>query len=66
MIYILSFAAKFDFQGEFIVMAEDRKCGHEACTCMAAGDEKYCSDHCRDVVDQDIIEIKCDCGHPGC
>lgn len=47
-------------------MADDNKCKHEACVCAASGDEEYCSDHCRDAVDQDMIEIKCDCGHPCC
>jgi len=47
-------------------MADDNKCAHEICDCAAKADSKYCSDHCRDADDQDIVEIKCDCGHPGC
>lgn len=47
-------------------MPDNDKCTHDACSCMVIGDAKYCSDHCRDAVDQDIIEIACDCGHPGC
>jgi hypothetical protein len=30
------------------------------------GDAEYCSDHCEDAADQDLTEINCDCGHPGC
>jgi len=30
------------------------------------GDEKYCSDHCREATEQEIAEIACDCGDPGC
>lgn len=47
-------------------MAEDNECKHDACGCMATGESEYCSDHCRDADEQDIIEIACDCGHPGC
>ncbi len=44
----------------------DGTCKHEPCICGAAADSDYCSDHCRDAVDQDLVEIKCDCGHGGC
>lgn len=47
-------------------MADSNKCKHELCNCPTQGDEKYCSDHCREAVSQDIIELKCDCGHAGC
>jgi len=47
-------------------MADNNKCGHDACSCPARPDGEYCSDHCRDVAGQDIVEIKCDCGHDGC
>ena len=47
-------------------MADDGICAHEGCGCPAGGDNKYCSDHCRDAADQDLAEIACDCGHPGC
>jgi len=47
-------------------MADDNKCAHDACSCRAHGDGAYCSDHCRDAADQDIVEIRCDCGHDGC
>ncbi len=47
-------------------MAEEKKCSHDGCTCTVIDDASYCSDHCRDAVDQDIIEIACDCGHVGC
>ena len=47
-------------------MADEGKCQHEMCSCPATGEASYCSDHCRDAADQDIVEIRCDCGHPGC
>ncbi len=47
-------------------MADDNKCGHEICTCRADGDTGYCSAQCKMAADQDLTELKCDCGHPGC
>ncbi len=47
-------------------MAEETKCSHYPCKCMAVADSDYCSDHCKDAAEQDIIEIACDCGHGGC
>ena len=47
-------------------MADEGKCGYEMCRCGVSGDAEYCSDHCRDAAGQDITEIMCDCGHPGC
>ena len=47
-------------------MADDGKCEHSACSCAAGADENYCSDHCKDAAEQDIVEIACDCGHPAC
>jgi hypothetical protein len=47
-------------------MADDNKCQHPACACATGDDESYCSDHCESAASQDIIEISCDCGHPGC
>lgn len=47
-------------------MANGNKCPNEICSCLVAVDKKYCSDHCKDAVEQDIIEIKCDCGHRDC
>ena len=44
----------------------DNKCSHEACVCAVGNDREYCSDHCENAVDQDITEIKCDCGHSAC
>jgi len=45
---------------------DDNRCAHEGCGCSVGGDSEYCSDHCRDADDQDMIEISCDCGHDGC
>lgn len=48
-------------------MAENNnKCARDACSCTVADGVNYCSDHCKKADDQDIIEIKCDCGHSGC
>lgn len=47
-------------------MADDNKCQHPACACAVGDDEDYCSDQCSTAGDADIIEISCDCGHPGC
>jgi hypothetical protein len=44
----------------------DNKCAHEMCDCMVNDDADYCSDHCEKADDQDITEIKCDCGHSAC
>lgn len=56
----------FNFKGGSKAMEDDNKCAHEACVCMVSGEEDYCSEHCEDAVDQDIIEISCDCGHSAC
>lgn len=48
-------------------MAENnKKCAHAGCLCLTTGDAEYCSPHCEDAEDQDLTEISCDCGHPGC
>ncbi len=47
-------------------MENENKCAHQLCSCGVGNGENYCSDHCKDAVDQDIIEISCDCGHSGC
>lgn len=47
-------------------MENDNKCAHDACFCMTTGDAEYCSEHCEDAHDQDIVEIRCDCGHSAC
>ena len=44
----------------------DNVCAHKMCNCMVNNDTEYCSEHCEDAVDQDMTEIKCDCGHPTC
>ncbi len=45
---------------------ESKKCAYDLCKCMVAGDVEYCSEHCEDAADQDIVEISCDCGHSAC
>ncbi len=58
---------KSNLNMESLTMAEeDNKCAHDMCSCMVSGDDDYCSEHCEDAEDQDMDEISCDCGHPGC
>jgi len=45
---------------------ENNKCAHESCSCTVGNDEKYCSPVCEAAGKQDVTEISCDCGHPGC
>jgi hypothetical protein len=45
-------------------MADSNKCAHPACNCPASGDNKYCSNYCRDA--GDTVELSCNCGHSGC
>lgn len=47
-------------------MSDNGKCEHDGCNCAVTDDESFCSDHCKEAVDQDILEIKCDCGHTSC
>jgi hypothetical protein len=45
-------------------MAENQKCAHPACNCMAPKGDKYCSTYCHDA--GSTVELTCNCGHPGC
>jgi hypothetical protein len=45
---------------------EGKRCGHDGCLCATTGDSEYCSPYCEDAADQNLTEIRCDCGHPGC
>lgn len=48
-------------------MADQPKCANDACKCLVPKNSefgKYCSDHCKEV--GDLIELRCDCGHPAC
>jgi len=47
-------------------MADKGKCGHEGCGCAVGDGETFCSDHCREAHEQDMVEIACDCGHQNC
>ena len=47
-------------------MPDNNTCDHDACSCQAPANADYCSDHCKDAADQDIVEIRCDCGHDNC
>jgi hypothetical protein len=47
-------------------MADDNKCDHESCVCVVGNDEDYCSPQCEAADAEDITDIACDCGHPGC
>jgi len=47
-------------------MADDKKCAHGACLCVAERDSKYCSEYCEDAEDAGVTEIACGCEHPAC
>ena len=41
-------------------------CANEVCNCLVEDETDYCSPACDAAVEGDIMEITCDCGHPGC
>jgi hypothetical protein len=41
-----------------------KKCAHPNCSCLADADSKYCSAACAAV--ENMPDIDCRCGHPGC
>ena len=43
----------------------EKKCAHQSCTCMVAGERRYCSYYCEDAADTDPTS-PCTCDHPGC
>jgi hypothetical protein len=45
---------------------ETKKCAHSQCECVVSGNEKYCSEYCRDAEGDKEIEIQCDCKHAAC
>ena len=45
---------------------DDNKCGHDGCVCAVGKDSSYCSQHCEDAEGADVMELMCECGHPGC
>ena len=45
-------------------MADQKKCAHATCSCMAERDSEYCSQFCED--SKDLTTLQCDCGHAGC
>lgn len=47
-------------------MADSTKCAHEGCVCPTMEDSDYCSAFCENADDSDVVEIQCECGHPGC
>lgn len=47
-------------------MAETEKCEHELCNCVVVEDDEYCSPQCESMAEQDLTEMKCDCGHATC
>ncbi len=44
--------------------AEMKKCAHQKCNCMVAGEKRFCSHYCEDANDSDATS-ECTCGHPG-
>jgi len=45
-------------------MAESKKCGNPACTCIPPEKETFCSPHCEAL--KGSVEIVCQCGHNHC
>lgn len=45
-------------------MADQKKCGNPACSCIPSKGESFCGSHCEAV--KGTAEIACQCGHPGC
>ena len=45
-------------------MANDKKCGNPACSCIPPEKEDYCSAHCEAMKGK--VEVVCTCGHAGC
>ncbi|HEV2912254.1 MAG TPA: hypothetical protein VGX92_02960 [Pyrinomonadaceae bacterium] len=47
-------------------MADEERetCAHPGCNCPKPQDSDYCSASCAGA--EDIAEVICDCGHPGC
>ena len=47
-------------------MADNKKCAHASCDCMAEKDSKYCSEYCENAEESGVIEIGCGCTHAPC
>ncbi|HEV3469847.1 MAG TPA: hypothetical protein VG148_11045 [Pyrinomonadaceae bacterium] len=47
------------------VRTDEKKCAHQQCQCLVAGEKRYCSHYCEDAADTDPTSV-CTCGHPGC
>jgi hypothetical protein len=60
-------AADAEVQMTHVNASEVNKCAHPACNCRVSSNSEfgnYCSQHCEQA--KDIVELKCDCGHPAC
>jgi hypothetical protein len=44
---------------------DEKKCAHQNCTCVVAGERRYCSDDCERQADTSPTSV-CLCAHPGC
>lgn len=46
----------------------NKRCAHRNCRCGVAGDEAYCSEHCRKRAESPTSSdaASCQCGHPEC
>jgi hypothetical protein len=45
-------------------MADQKKCGNPACSCVPPNKDKFCSAHCEGL--KGSTEVMCACGHPDC
>jgi len=43
-----------------------KRCDNLACLCEVPLADEACSDYCRSDAGRDALEIRCECGHPGC
>ena len=48
------------------MQSEQKKCDHEACTCLVPADESHCSAACAADASMREHPASCDCGHTAC
>jgi hypothetical protein len=49
-----------------VITDQTKPCASDSCTCRVPLDQIYCSDVCRKVVESEISNDECECGHNGC
>ena len=43
-----------------------KKCEHNICSCATTDDSDYCGTYCETAGNSKVLELACNCGHPGC